>query len=60
MYIDVKFTIFPSSIPMFLTTRTSSKSLDPAADTTALEAEIDQLVYALYGLTAEEIALVEG
>ncbi len=30
------------------------------ADTTALEAEIDQLVYARYGLTAEEIALVEG
>ena len=25
-----------------------------------LEAEIDQLVYALYNLTAEEIALVEG
>jgi hypothetical protein len=25
-----------------------------------LEAEIDQLVYALYGLTDEEIALVEG
>ena len=26
----------------------------------ALEAEIDQRVYALYGLTAEEIKLVEG
>ncbi len=25
----------------------------------ALEAEIDRLVYALYGLTSEEIALVE-
>lgn len=25
-----------------------------------LETEIDQLVYALYGLTADEIALVEG
>ena len=37
----------------------TQKSLDPAADTTALEAEIDQLVYALYGLTAAEIALVE-
>jgi hypothetical protein len=30
------------------------------ADTTALEAEIDRLVYALYGLTEEEIAIVEG
>ena len=26
----------------------------------ALEADIDRLVYALYGLTPEEIALVEG
>ena len=26
----------------------------------ALEAEIDQLVYALYALTPEEIAVVEG
>jgi hypothetical protein len=32
----------------------------PAADTSALEAEIDQLVYQLYGLTEEEIAIVEG
>lgn len=30
------------------------------ADTSAWEAEIDRLVYALYGLTAEEIALVEN
>ena len=29
-------------------------------NTTALEAEIDQLVYQLYALTAEEIAIVEG
>ena len=29
-------------------------------DTTALEAEIDQLVYELYGLTEEEIKIVEG
>ena len=31
-----------------------------AADTSALEREIDQQVYALYGLTPEEIAIVEG
>ncbi len=36
------------------------KKSDPTADTSALEAEIDELVYALYGLTAEEIAIVEG
>ncbi len=31
-----------------------------AADTSGLDREIDQKVYALYGLTPEEIALVEG
>lgn len=36
------------------------KSENPSADTTALEAEIDQLVYGLYGLTEEEIKVVEG
>jgi hypothetical protein len=30
------------------------------ADVTALEAEIDQRVYRLYGLTAAEIQIVEG
>jgi len=29
-------------------------------DVPQLEAEIDRLVYALYGLTEEEIAVVEG
>lgn len=36
------------------------KKQNPSADTSALENEIDQLVYALYNLTPEEIALVEG
>ncbi|HLG30544.1 MAG TPA: hypothetical protein VI387_10070, partial [Candidatus Brocadiales bacterium] len=30
------------------------------ADTSALERQIDQMVYELYGLTPEEIAIVEG
>ena len=34
--------------------------MDTGADTTALEREIDRLVYALYGLTEAEIAIVEG
>ena len=38
----------------------AAKKEDPNADTSALEAEIDQLVYKLYGLTEEEIAIVEG
>jgi len=37
-----------------------TKAANPAADTSALEAEIDRLVYQLYGLTIEEIAAVEG
>lgn len=37
-----------------------AKVADPDADTLVLEAEIDQLVYQLYGLTEEEIAVVEG
>ena len=31
----------------------------PSADTGGLEREIDQRVYRLYGLTAEEIKIVE-
>ena len=37
-----------------------AKAANPSADTSALEAEIDRLVYQLYGLTSEEIAVVEG
>jgi hypothetical protein len=36
------------------------KSANNTADTTVLEREVDQHVYALYGLTSEEIAVVEG
>lgn len=38
---------------------TNSATLPPAARALE-EAEIDRLVYALYGLTEEEIAIVEG
>lgn len=38
----------------------SSKKLNPQADTSSLEAEIDRLVYDLYDLTEEEIAIIEG
>ena len=37
-----------------------AKADDADADTAKLEAEIDRLVYGLYGLTEEEIAAVEG
>ncbi len=38
----------------------ASKKANPQADTSKEEAEIDRLVYQLYGLTDEEIAVVEG
>ena len=38
----------------------AAKKADPSADTSALEAEIDQLVYRLYDLTPEEISVVES
>ncbi|MGW8123619.1 DUF7149 domain-containing protein [Roseivirga echinicomitans] len=37
----------------------SLKKSNPNTDTSRLEAEIDQMVYQLYGLTEEEIAIVE-
>ena len=33
---------------------------DPAAEVADLERELDERVYRLYGLTQQEIALVEG
>ncbi len=37
-----------------------TKKSNPQADTTELEREIDLLVYQLYGLTEEEIKIIEG
>lgn len=37
-----------------------AKNADPKADTDEMEAEIDRLVYGLYGLTEGEIDVVEG
>ncbi|MBI5306119.1 hypothetical protein HZB04_00805, partial [Candidatus Wolfebacteria bacterium] len=38
----------------------TAKKKDPNADTSALERQIDEMVYELYGLTPEEIEIVEG
>ena len=38
----------------------AAKKDDPQADTSKEEAEIDRLVYALYGLSEDEIKVVEG
>lgn len=37
-----------------------TKKQDPTSDTSTIEAEIDQLVYEIYGLSEEEIGIVEG
>jgi hypothetical protein len=38
----------------------AAKQKNPAADRSVLEREIDQQVYALYGLMPEEIKIVES
>ena len=38
----------------------SAKVANPKADTSALEKQIDEMVYKLYELTEEEIAIIEG
>jgi hypothetical protein len=38
----------------------AAKAADPAADISALEWEIDRMVYELYDLTEKEISIVEG
>ena len=38
----------------------AAKQRDAVAEVSTLEREIDELVYALYGLTPEEIQFVEG
>ena len=50
----------PSDFMALVDRTLSAKASDPAADTSALEREIDQQVYQLYGLTTEEISIVEG
>jgi regulator of sirC expression with transglutaminase-like and TPR domain len=38
----------------------TAKQKNPDADTSELENKIDQMVYKLYGLTDDEIEIVEG
>jgi hypothetical protein len=60
-----QFPIYPAKnnqhvqIELLVNLIMETKSLDPDTDTTRLEREIDQLVYQLYDLTPEEIAIVE-
>ena len=47
------------AIASLVTRILSAKASDSSADTSALESQIDSLVYRLYGLTSDEIATVE-
>ncbi|MBK8478566.1 MAG: hypothetical protein IPL39_20460 [Opitutaceae bacterium] len=38
----------------------AAKQANPSSDTSAMERVIDQQVYTLYGLTPEDVAIVEG
>ncbi|HOY32623.1 MAG TPA: DUF559 domain-containing protein [Bacteroidales bacterium] len=52
--------IIENKITILATEILTIKKATPTADTTELESEIDRLVYELYGLTEEEIKIVEG
>jgi len=49
-----------NSITTLVTQILTLKRSDPTANTSALEAEVDGLVYGLYGLTEAEVGLIEG
>jgi len=49
-----------NSLEKLVAKNLAAKQTDPSADTSAFEREIDERVYRLYGLTKEEIAIVEG
>ena len=49
-----------SIIESLVTQILTLKRSDPVADNSAFEAEVDGLVYGLYGLTEAEVAIVEG
>ncbi|MCG8859493.1 type IIG restriction enzyme/methyltransferase [Tenacibaculum finnmarkense] len=51
---------FEKSIKNIISKILSIKKENPESDTSVLEKEIDQMVYKLYDLTADEIAIVEG
>jgi len=48
-----------NSISSLVTSVLSAKAEDPTANTAELEYEIDSIVYRLYGLTSDEIRIVE-
>jgi len=51
---------FENEIAVLVTTVMEHKKQNEKADTTDIENQIDQLVYQLYDLTEEEIAIIEN
>ncbi len=49
-----------ASVENLVTRILATKATNQESDTSALEREIDKIMYELYGLTKEEIAIVEG
>jgi hypothetical protein len=58
--IPIRVPLTPGELETKVKSILAARAQNPAADVTVLEAEIDRLVYRLYGLTAEEIKIVEG
>ncbi|WP_409029621.1 hypothetical protein [Gracilimonas sediminicola] len=55
-----EFDNFKRALSWALNQILTAKKENPEAGTSKLEAEIDRLVYELYGLSEEEIGIVEG
>lgn len=53
-------TLVDTRLKQVRTSVITAKKADSSADTTEWENQIDQKVYELYGLTEDEIAIVEG
>ncbi|MCQ2255463.1 MAG: hypothetical protein MJZ29_08195 [Bacteroidaceae bacterium] len=60
MWLERSYSVTSLIVYVFFQACLSAKKSNPQADTTALEREIDHLVYDLYGLTEDEIKIVEG
>ncbi|HEY9703760.1 MAG TPA: TaqI-like C-terminal specificity domain-containing protein, partial [Allocoleopsis sp.] len=58
--LPIPTSIIENKISNLVTDILSLKKSNPQTDTSELEREIDVLVYELYGLTEEEITIIEG
>lgn len=57
--LPIVFTSHPAAIEQLVEQILAAKASNPRADVSAWEREIDERVYALYGLRAEEIRMIE-